>query len=250
LILWGVLFSSVVRIVPRPASLRPLVPGAGIWDLSQPVDMPKLGSRVPDVTLVSREGWRCPLSAYRGRRMLLCFFRGDTPNTPLVQEWEKIHRSDPDAVVLGISASGPGGGPNFRQTTHVTFPLLFDPSYHFAKRREPVEYPITAVVDEKGKVVSVSHKPENPANVVRKLRASSLIKRAGARRAGTDLLPHSAAPAPDSAPPAHGAAEAARREACRDWTRAREAAARELESLENWDREANRILTARSGCGG
>jgi peroxiredoxin len=109
--------------------------------------------------------------------MLLGFFRGDTPDTCLVHEWERIYRSSPDIVVLGISVSGPGGGSDFRQRTHVTFPLLFDRNYQFAKPHAPADYPITAVVNEAGKVTYASHRHESSASVIHSLRRRVNVER-------------------------------------------------------------------------
>lgn len=150
LLLWTGVTLSILPLVSRPGRTRRSVPGADAWHLGEPFDMPKIGSLAPDITLFNRQGWRCPLSAFRGRRLLLSFFRGDTPDSHLAREWESIHRNFPQVVILSISVS----------------PHLFGPNDHSTKQRQPVEYLRTAVVDETGKVIYVSREQDNLSAVI------------------------------------------------------------------------------------
>jgi peroxiredoxin len=129
---------------------------------ARPFPLLQVGAPSPDAPLLDREGHEYHLSDYRGYRVLLGFFCESPRSVYLASQWEKIHQQAPEVIVLGVSTHGPQDVPGFRQETHVTFPLLFDPNYQFARPDDRAPCPSAAVIDAEGVVVYLSSRAGDP----------------------------------------------------------------------------------------
>jgi peroxiredoxin len=123
---------------------------------AQPFPLLQVGAPAPDAPLLDWDSHEYRLSDYRGHRVLVAFFCESPRCDHLASQWDKIHQQAPDLIVLGISTHGPQYVSRFRQETHVTFPLLFDPNYQFARSADRAPCPSSAVIDEDGIVVYLS----------------------------------------------------------------------------------------------
>lgn len=137
---------------PRNGAGQPST-GLGQVPMAQPFPRLQIGAPAPDAHLLDWEGREYRLSDYHRQRVLVAFFCDSPQCIHLASQWEKIHQQAPDVIVLGISTRGPQVVLRFRQETHVTFPLLFDPNYQFARPEDRTPCPSAAVIDEGGTVV-------------------------------------------------------------------------------------------------
>lgn len=89
------------------------------------------GDPAPDFTLPDADGNQVPLSAYRGRRVVVYFYpAADTPGctTEACDFRDNLALlSGADVAVLGISPDRPPALQRFRDKQSLTFPLLSDP---------------------------------------------------------------------------------------------------------------------------
>jgi peroxiredoxin len=119
-------------------------------------NQPQIGSPAPDFSLYADDGQEYRLSRLRGRKVLLNFLCGCSRCVDFAHEWERFHRTLPNVIVLGISTFGPSYLQKFRETTHATFPILFDPGFTVAELYRSVECPRSWVIDERGIVAYAS----------------------------------------------------------------------------------------------
>jgi peroxiredoxin len=163
LALFGLLLLLLVVAAYRLTILTAACNGAGQPSLALDRDptarsFPQLqvGALAPDAPLLDRDGAEYALSCFPGHKLLVAFFCDSPRCVRYAAQWERIHREAPDLIVLGVSTRGPQCISGFRQETGVTFPLLFDPNYHFASPNDRVTCPRSAVIGEDGRVVYLS----------------------------------------------------------------------------------------------
>jgi peroxiredoxin len=159
--LWGILlpllaFAALGLALPRFGPERPASPAPGLEQDGKSDLFPRLrvGAPAPDTVLMDDAGEEYRLSYYRGRKVLVCAFCDCSRCRDAARAWEKIHQGSPELTVLGVSAAGPGAVFGWRDAKRVTFPLLFDPNYHFAQPSDVMECPRAWVIDAEGRVVA------------------------------------------------------------------------------------------------
>jgi peroxiredoxin len=142
----------------KDAAFHATAPGRSLdQDPTAPSLFPlRVGTPAPDLPLLDRDGGTYRLSQFRGRRVLLAFFRDSPDCVRFAPKWEKLNRRSPEVMVLGISTNGPGDVDRFRRATKVTFPLLFDRDYDRDRLDEHIQCPSSAAIDEDGIIVSLS----------------------------------------------------------------------------------------------
>jgi peroxiredoxin len=144
-------------LAPRPVTTKPVSHPAVS---SAAPDQAKLGSMAPDFTLFADDGQVYRLSGLRGRKVLINFLCGCSRCTALGPDWERIHRGNPGAVVLGISTVLPSQLREFRRATGARFPILFDPAYRATEQYRAVECPRSWIVDQQGVLSYASRRDE------------------------------------------------------------------------------------------
>jgi peroxiredoxin len=159
-----VLVVTALRLTPltgaRKGAAQP--PSAlSLHPTARPFPLLQVGAPVPDARLLDWDGHEYHLSDFRGQKMLVAFFCGSPRCVLFAFQWEKIHRQAPEVIMLGISTTGPQDVSRFRQETHVTFLLLFDPNYQFARPNDQAPCPSSAVIDEEGRVIYLSGRDGN-----------------------------------------------------------------------------------------
>ena len=96
------------------------------------------GSKAPDFTLVSHDGSKVKLSAFRGRPVVLYFYpKDDTPGCTREAcgfRDAKAALARHDAVVLGVSPDGPESHAKFRAKYKLPFTLLCDADHAVAEK--------------------------------------------------------------------------------------------------------------------
>ena len=122
----------------KPAKLYPhvllctLSLGAG----AVAADLPETGSPAPDFNLVSQDGTKVSLAAYKGSWIVLFFF-GDhsTPEIDLYAHnlaRDAAQYSSSNAAVIGIGRTSRDSDRTWAKKVGVSFPLLSDPDQKIA----------------------------------------------------------------------------------------------------------------------
>jgi len=95
------------------------------------------GSRAPAFTLPADDGGRVSLKALKGKTVVLYFYpKDDTPGCTTEacefrDNWRAVTAAG--AVVLGVSADGPGSHRKFRKKHELPFALLADEDHAVAE---------------------------------------------------------------------------------------------------------------------
>lgn len=143
---------------------------AGNSSVIQRNRLARLDEPAPEVELADYSGGAYRLSTFRGRRVVLNFFCGCAECRELAPEWQRLHRTVPGAVVLGLSAFSPTRAEEFRAETGVSFPLLFDSGSDIAARYDALHCPRSFVVDGDGRLRYASGSGDSPADIIQALR--------------------------------------------------------------------------------
>jgi peroxiredoxin len=169
--------SSVIVLGAGAALILTVGFQQGSQRIASPGHALEVGGLAPDFTLSDYDGKAYRLSEFHGRRVLLTFFCGCSKCRSLAPEWDRLHRASHRVAVLGIAGLGPAHADEFRQATHVTFPILFDSGYAVAARYRSSECPRCWVVDERGRVAWTNRPEDSLSAITGGLRRHLLISR-------------------------------------------------------------------------
>lgn len=136
------------------------------YELAQEQAISEINEVAPDFRLIATEGHEVGLADFRGREVLLVFFRGAwcpycrTQLVQLREQYPELQRAG--AAVLAVSVDTPAESAALKERLAVPFPILSDPDHrvidrygvfhHDEPRGRSIARPSLFVIDGAGQI--------------------------------------------------------------------------------------------------
>ena len=111
------------------------------------------GNKAIDFTLRDLEGKEISLADYKGKKVLLNFWATwCKPCKKEMPDMEKLHKANPDIVVLAVNIDTENKVKEFMNNLELTFPTVLDVKGDVNKNYKVVSIPTSFFIDEKGMI--------------------------------------------------------------------------------------------------